>query len=124
MKPKTKPTTDQALSLIAILEKHHTTKATAAKTDVILKNYDLGFTARQLRMVVEFIRKKDLASPNYLVSNTQVGYWLTKEVSEMKAFLNQELDRVSNQVDNIQPLRLRLMEKKKTNDRHQLYFFT
>lgn len=105
-------TTEEANKLISILGKHHNTKLGAAKTEVILKNYGLGYSARHLRAVVEFIRHADLAAPSYLVSNTVNGYWLTSDTNEMKSFLNQELDRVSNQYGNIQPLHLRLISKK------------
>lgn len=109
---KLKPTPEQAKELISILSKSHNSKLTAIKTEVVLKNYALGYSARHLRSVVEFIRKNDLAAPSYLVSNTVNGYWLTNDISEMKGFLNQELDRVSNQYGNIQPLHQRLINKK------------
>jgi hypothetical protein len=113
-------TIEEAEQLIAVLSCNHKTKSSAVKTDILLKKYRLGYSARHLRMVIELIRKNDLAAPAFLVSNTQVGYWITSDLSEMKAFLNQELDRVSNQVDNINTLRMRLMSPKKSTDSKQL----
>lgn len=115
--------TDDANTIIDILNQNHFCKENAAKTDVLLKNYKLGYTPRYLRMVVEFIRKSDLAAPAYLVSNTVNGYWLTKDIAEMKSFLNQELDRMSNQYGNIQPLHQRLISKKSNISVEQLHFF-
>lgn len=114
---------EEATNLIDVLKNNHNRKADAAKTEVLLKNYGLGYSARHLRSVVEYIRKNDLASPSYLVSSTTNGYWLTNDVSEMKAFLNQELERVSNQYGNIQPLHQRLIHKKRNTHVKQLSVF-
>ncbi|MFN0254477.1 hypothetical protein [Pedobacter ureilyticus] len=114
---------EEANNLIELLRKSHSTKSTAVKTDVLLKNHNLGYSPRHLRAIVEFIRQNDLAAPSYLVSNTKVGYWLTSDTAEMKSFLDQELDRVSNQVTNINALRMRLITPKQKKQVEQLHIF-
>lgn len=114
---------EEANKLLDILKKYHNCKSAAAKTEVLLKSHCLGYSSRHLRAVVEFIRQNDIAAPSYLVSNTINGYWLTSDFSEMKSFLNQELDRVSNQYGNIQPLHQRLISKKSNKGIQQLHLF-
>lgn len=68
-------------------------------------------TDRSFREVVAIIRRDDLLKLGFIISCSGTGYWLSTDKKELKEFLDQEMDRWSNQYGNLKLLHLRIQDK-------------
>ena len=110
--------------LIFLFKMYFDDKANAVKSEDLINHYYQLFKqplhSRDLRRVLGFIRNNDLVSPGFILSNVANGYWLSIDLEEQKAFVNQQLNRMANQFDNIKSLHKRLKPTPQTNA--QLHF--
>lgn len=91
--------------------------ATHSKTIVIelKKKGAAGINGKSFQAILGYIRQNDLMYPSYIVSNVKKGYWLTKDLQEQDDFMQQELNRMSNQFVNLELLYRRLKKASKTS---------
>lgn len=114
-------------AIVALLKSNYNKKSKAVKTDTLL--FDLTLTTgtrisgQSLRRYLGIIRKHDLASPSFVVSNVNLGYWCTEDKEEMNSYLQQELNRMSNQFANVEALRQRLILNKPQVTHQQILMF-
>ena len=122
---------DKELNLVQticdIFKERYTGKTSAAKTEEILFHLKatgtVSLSPQTLRKIIGHIRNNDLLAPFFILSNVNSGYWLSSVESELNAFLNQELDRMSNQYTNIQLLHQRIRNGKKKTENNQQQLF-
>lgn len=114
-------------TLMNLFSERHAGRDKAAKTDDIifhLKAIGYGSVHPQtLRAVIGYIRQNDLLAPSFILSNVHVGYWLSSNISEQEDFINQELNRMSNQYNNVRLLHERIRNGKKKTDELQTRLF-
>lgn len=102
-------------------------KQNAVKTDKLL--FDLVASGKSkispqtLRDMMGHIRHNDLIAPGFIVSTVSNGYWYTTDKKEQNDFLDQELNRMSNQYGNLQALHARLRYGKGKADQSQQTLF-
>ncbi|WP_432714394.1 hypothetical protein [Pedobacter sp.] len=109
---------NQVQDLMSVFKDRYSGKAKAVKTaDLLfhLKASGKGIISPQtLRELLGYIRHNDLLSPGFIVSNVNIGYWLSFEKEELSGYLDQELNRMSNQFQNLQLLHQRTKYGQKT----------
>jgi hypothetical protein len=102
---------NQVQDLLSVFRERYTGKSKAVKTaDLLfhLKSTGKGNISPQtLRELLGYIRHRDLLAPGFIVSNVNTGYWLSFENDEMSGYIDQELNRMSNQFQNIKQLHQR-----------------
>lgn len=114
-------------AIIDVLKSYYFQKHLAAKTEFVLyslrMNKGITISPQTFRKHLGLIRKYDLASPGFIVSNVNLGYWLTEDKEEMNDYLQQELNRMSNQFANVEALRTRLILNKPRVEHQQMLMF-
>ena len=118
---------DQVQMIIDEFRAKYKGRQNAVKTDKLL--FDLSATGKgkispqTLRDLLGHIRHQDLISPGFIVSTVSNGYWYTTDKKEQNDFLDQELNRMSNQYGNLQALHSRLRYGKTKIDDSQPTLF-
>ncbi|HMI01822.1 MAG TPA: hypothetical protein VK541_05025 [Pedobacter sp.] len=112
--------------VIDVFRAQYKNRDLAAKTEKIL--FNLAATGHRVseqnfRAIVGHIRNHDMMSPWFIVSNVNTGYWITKDEKELSAYLDQELNRMSNQFDNVSNLHKRLRHGKTKGTGNQASLF-
>ncbi len=84
-----------------------------------------GVTAsgQTLRHVIGHIRREDLLSPNYIISDVNTGYWLSSDEREMNDFIDKQMNRMTNQFQNLKRLHHRIRNNKKSAQDLQAVLF-
>lgn len=104
--------------LITLFKNNYSGNENAIKKDAltahIVSNFGLYACERNVRHAIAFIRLNDMVKPGFIVSDVSAGYWLTSEESEMDDFLNKQLNRMTNQFQNIKQLHQRIRYAKNT----------
>lgn len=88
--------------------KYNSATAKIKKPDMLERMATRGYILheRELRNLISFIRRNDLASPGFIVSDTH-GYWYTENMEEMQKVWETEYGRAISILKNISPLRKR-----------------
>jgi len=76
-----------------------------------------------LRAAIGHIRREDLLAPGYILSDINAGYWLSDDKAEMSAFLDKQLNRMTNQFQNIKLLHQRIRYAKDDSPQLQTKLF-
>lgn len=114
-------------TILEIFRTKYKGKGNAVKTENILfglkASGSIDISPQTFRDVIGHIRNHDLLAPSYIVSNVNIGYWCTADKNELNQFLDQELNRMSNQFDNVSSLhkRLRLGQGKQPKTQGSLF---
>jgi hypothetical protein len=110
-------------SLLGAFKERYTGKDKAVKTADLLFHLKAAgkcnLSPQTLRELVGYIRQHDLLAPAFIVSNVNTGYWLTLDKSEMDGYIDQELNRMSNQFGNLEMLHQRIRYGKKKGSESQ-----
>lgn len=107
---------NQAQVLMTVFKEKYKTRDKAIKSDDLLFGLkatgQVIMSPQTLRELIGYIRHHDLMSPAFILSNVNTGYWLSSDTKEIKGFIDQELNRMSNQFQNIDKVRQRLQDGK------------
>jgi hypothetical protein len=109
--------------IIELFKQRYQGKASAAKSEQIIFHMKATGAAairpQDIRAIIGHIRNHDLLCPNYIVSSVHTGYWLTADKTELSGFIDQELNRMSNQYGNIKALHQRMRTGKRQDLKEQ-----
>lgn len=115
-----KPQESKVLALApvvaAVLKEKHPDKRNAVKSDDLifyLKAIGTVIRGQDLRAIIGHIRQQDLLKPGFIISDVHTGYWYSTDKAEMDAFIDQQMNRMSNQFDNIKALHQRMRHNNK-----------
>ena len=97
--------------LMDVFKNHFNDKNRAIKTEALLSflryEHNVKTNDRKLRAALGFIRRNDMLNPGFIVSDVNTGYWFSNDTAEHREFINDQLNRMSNQFDNIKELHKR-----------------
>ncbi|MBO9674449.1 MAG: hypothetical protein J7577_13460 [Sphingobacteriaceae bacterium] len=116
-----------AQTLMQVFKERYKDKSNAVKTEDLIFHLKASgvenISPQSLRRILGHIRNNDLIKPYFILSNVHCGYWLSKDTKELNSFLDQELNRMSNQFTNIEALHQRLRGKKPPINTSQTILF-
>jgi hypothetical protein len=114
-------------TLTNLFKNHYSGNENAIKKDVltarVVSGYGILTCERSVRNAISYIRLNDLLSPGFIVSDVNIGYWLTYNESEMDTFLNKQLNRMTSQFQNLKQLHQRIRYAKHTGPLVQQQLF-
>jgi hypothetical protein len=110
-------------SLLTVFRERYSGKDKAVKTADLLFHLKASgkcnLSPQTLRELIGYIRQNDLLAPGFIISNVNNGYWLSLDKAELDGFIDQELNRMSNQFGNIEMLHQRIRYAKKKSPEAQ-----
>lgn len=113
--------------LIQLFKEKYTGNENAIKkenlTAHIVVNSGFNTSERRVRHAISYIRLNDLMKPGFIVSDVKIGYWLSNDETEMDTFLNKQLNRMTNQFQNLKQLHQRIRYDKPTGRAVQQQLF-
>ena len=114
-------------TLIALFKSLYTGNENSVKTDQLLFEFaklNIATSGQTIRHLIGMIRRNDLVAPGAILSDVSNGYWLSNDQAEMSAFIDKQMNRMSNQYQNIKALhqRIRMNKKAETEVQTQLFY--
>jgi hypothetical protein len=89
----------------------------------VVAGYGIITCERRIRHAIAYIRLNDLLNPGFIISDNSNGYWLSYDETEMDTFLNKQLNRMTNQFQNLKQLHQRIRYAKNTGPQIQQQLF-
>ena len=102
--------------LIKLFKDHHTGIGCAVKTAHLLQELavlSVSTNAKTIRNLIGHIRRHDILAPGYILSDVKAGYWLSYDTGEQSSYIDKQLNRMTNQFQNIKSLHNRVRYRKK-----------
>lgn len=96
--------------IIQLFKTRHNKISTAIKTTDFVKQLSQRILPQTFRDILGEIRRTGATGKGFIVSDVHIGYWYTEDKAELNEFLQKQLNRISNQYANIEPLHNTLKE--------------
>jgi hypothetical protein len=95
--------------ILSMRTRHNNEKCKIKSDDIVreIRNRGYAMDGGQLREIMGHIRRNDLVSPGFILSDNG-GYWYSEDLKEMEKAWESELSRAKSILNNFMPLKKRV----------------